>query len=48
MPHEQSVRTLFYRHGIMNSPVMRLFFSLFHPLLCDAAERKNYENPNRI
>ena len=24
--YEQSVRTLFYRHGIMNSPVMRLFF----------------------
>ena len=39
MPHEQSVRTLFYRHGIMNSPVMRLFF-LVSSIRCSAMQRK--------
>ena len=38
MPHEQSVRTLFYRHGIMNSPVMRLF--LVSSIRCSAMQRK--------
>ena len=40
MPHEQSVRTLFYRHGITTHRHAALFFRLVRPLLRTSGKDK--------